>query len=87
MGKLASSLFLTLVRAPIPARGAPFTIHRHTIVEPSAGIAGRARRVRLPAIEGFRGLADCLALELGRKADRIAAPSKAVDLLRSSTET
>jgi hypothetical protein len=87
MGKLASSLFLTLVRAPIPARGAPFTIHRHTIVEPSAGIAGRARRVRLPAIEGFRGLADCLALELGRKADRIAAPSKAVHLLRSSTET
>jgi hypothetical protein len=25
-----------------------------------AGIAGRPRRVRLPAIEGLRGLADCL---------------------------
>ena len=116
MGKLASSLFLTLswpdrVRAPMPARGAPFTIYRHTIVastttrsatprsmgtaggaDPTfssrpAGIAGRARRVRLPAIEGLRGLADCLALELGRKAARIAAPSKAVHLLRSSTET
>ena len=79
MGKLASSLFLTLVRAPIPARGAPFTIHRHIIVASTAmrsatprfmemaggadktfsshpaGIAGRVKRVRLPAIEGLRG--------------------------------
>ena len=67
------------VRAPTPARGAPFTIYRRTIVasttmrsatprfmgtaggaDPTfsshpAGIVGRARRVRLPAIEGLRG--------------------------------
>ena len=125
MRKLASSLVLTLVvpdrvRAPKPARGAPFTIHRHTIVASTAtrsatprfmgmadgadktfsshpaGIAGRARRVRLPAIEGLRGkgvlpstrlrrFAHCLALELGLKAARIAAPSRR-PLVRSSPE-
>jgi len=39
-----------------------------------AGITGWARRVRLPAIEGLRGLADCLALELGRR--RPASPRR-----------
>src|SRR6478672_3855314 len=61
------------VRAPRPARGAPFTIHRHTIADSTAtprfmgtadgadrtfssqpaGIADRARRVRLPAIDAL----------------------------------
>ena len=98
MGKLASGLFLTLivVGSSTGAHAGPwcafynsstYNCGFHTSPSRRAGIAGRARRVRLPAIEGLRGLADCLALELGRKAARIAAPSKAVHLLRSSTET
>ena len=45
MGKLASSLFLTLDSTG--AHTGPwcaFYIHRHTIVEPSAGITGWASR-------------------------------------------
>ena len=103
MGKLASGLFLTLivVGSSTGAHAGPwcafydlstYNCGFHSYAQCYAtsmgtGIAGRARRVRLPAIEGLRGLADCLALELGRKAARIAAPSKAVHLLRSSTET
>ena len=81
MGKLASSLFLTLEYGR-PCRPVVRLLRFIDIQLWSrrAGIAGRARRVRLPAIEGLRGLADCLALELGRKAARIAAPSKAVHL-------
>ena len=93
MGKLASGLFLTLivVGSSTGAHAGPwcafYDSSTYNCGAVAAGIAGRARRVRLPAIEGLRGLADCLALELGRKAARIAAPSKAVHLLRSSTET
>ena len=41
MGKLASGLFLTLIMVgsstgAMPARGAPFTIHRHTIAASTA---------------------------------------------------
>ncbi len=87
------------VRAPRPARGAPSTIHRHTIAASTAtrsatppsmgtadgadktfsshpgGIADRARRVRLPAIDAFAGANRLSRFALANQATRLVGSS------------